>query len=181
MSGRISVTTYFLEMSAPPDSPALPCPAHTNVVEAAKLEPETYQELYNAVGAPWLWYERTELPSQDLAKLISAPGVSIYLLQHKGGTAGYAELRATEDNQIQILYFGLIASFIGLGLGRYFLEWTVRRAFESSIDRLWVHTCSLDHPRALETYEAVGFVQYKQESGRVSIPQNALRRRDSVT
>ncbi len=178
MQQRIEVTTYFLEMRGAPAAEALACPPSASIIEATSLSNEEYLALYHGVGAPWLWYERSELSVPELSKLIHAPGVSIYLLQQDGVTAGFCELETSPTQQTQLLYFGLMKPFIGAGLGSYFLDWTVRRAFESQIDRLWVHTCSLDHPRALAAYEKVGFTQYQTESGWVTIPESALDKRN---
>jgi GNAT superfamily N-acetyltransferase len=181
MEQRIEVTTYFLEMRSLPAAPALPCPDDAEIVAAPAISAQDYLALYQSVGEPWLWYERSELGEDALAKLIGAPDVSIYLLQQRGVTAGFCELQTSPPQQTQLLYFGLMPAFIGAGLGSYFLDWTVRRAFESNIDRLWVHTCSLDHPRALASYERAGFSQYRKESGWVRIPESALDKQKRST
>jgi GNAT superfamily N-acetyltransferase len=176
MSERMHVTTHFLQMHSPPAGGALTTPAETKVVQAHNLSPSLYRDLYNGVGAPWLWYERSEIPDNEISQLIGDPAVTIYKLQHAGKTAGYTELRRQPIGEIQILYFGLLPSHIGKGLGRYFLDWTVREAFSMEIKRLWVHTCSLDHPRALTAYQQAGFASYRRESGWVSIPDTAIER-----
>ncbi len=176
MSERMHVTTHFLQMHALPSANAQLPPANTKVVQAHDLAPSAYRDLYNGVGAPWLWYERSELSDREILKLISEPSVTIYTLQHAGVIAGYTELRRQPQREIQILYFGLLPTHIGKGLGRYFLDWTVREAFSTGIDRLWVHTCSLDHPRALSAYQRAGFATYRRESGWVSIPDGAIAR-----
>lgn len=181
MQQRIEVTTYFLEMRGGPTTDALASPANAEIVPAQALSAEDYLALYHGVGEPWLWYERSELSSDALAELIDAPGVSIFLLKQDGVTAGFCELQTTATQQTQLLYFGLMQPFIGAGLGSYFLDWTVRKAFESGIERLWVHTCSLDHPRALSAYEKAGFSQYRKESGWVTIPESALDKRNRAT
>jgi GNAT superfamily N-acetyltransferase len=178
MQQRIEVTTYFLEIGSEPSSVYPDCPHNAEVAREESLSPEDYLALYHGVGEPWLWYERSELSGQALTELIQAPGVSIYVLRQDGVVAGFCELETSPSQQTQLLYFGLLPGFIGTGLGSYFLDWTVRRAFESDIDRLWVHTCSLDHPRALSAYEKAGFSEYRRESGWVTIPESALDKRN---
>lgn len=177
MNERIEVTTYFLEMLSQPTLEPMLCPAETQVCQST-LTAGAYLKLYESVGVRWLWYERSELPINELQSLIGAPQVSIHSLRYQGQLAGYCELRKDSDGTTQILYFGLIPGFIGMGLGRYFLDWTVRHAFESGPKRVRVHTCSLDHPRALNTYISAGFREYRRESGWVTIPSKALKRRD---
>ena len=179
MSERMYVTTHFLQMHTPPNEDAVPAPSDTQVVPARNVSASDYRDLYNGVGAPWLWYERSELSDQEITQLITEPSVTIYTLQSAGETAGYTELRRQPKHEMQILYFGLLPKHIGKGLGQFFLDWTVREAFSMDIKRLWVHTCSLDHPRALAAYQQSGFAPYRRESGWVSIPDAALQRQRS--
>lgn len=176
MSKRTHVTTRFLQMHHVPARSGSACAADIKIVHERALSPTAYRDLYNGVGAPWLWYERSELPDNELAALIEDPTVSIYTLRESAEIVGYAELRHAPKDEMQILYFGLMPAHIGKGLGHYFLEWTVRTAFAEGIKRLWVHTCSLDHPRALAAYERAGFSTYREESGWVRIPEHALER-----
>lgn len=74
-----------------------------------------------------------------------------------GTPAGYFELETQTDGNIEIAYFGLLPSFIGHGLGGALLTAAVERAWALGARRVWVHTCSLDHPRALPGYQARGF------------------------
>lgn len=179
MSERVYVTTYFLEMHHA-TSAALQVPgADVKVVLESDITPDAYRRLYDAVGSPWLWYERSALSDVELGALIGDPAVSIYTLRQSDSIAGYAELRRSPEDEMQLLYFGLVPTFIGKGLGPYFLDWAIHSAFAPGVRRLWVHTCSLDHPRALATYECAGFRLYHQESGWVRIPAEALERQKS--
>ena len=56
-----------------------------------------------------------------------------------------------------------MGDFIGHGLGTYFLQWTIDMAWSYQPRRLWLHTCTLDHPRALPNYVKAGFQLYKEE------------------
>ena len=179
MNERTAVTTVFLEILEAPTWPGRPFPRPTEIVLEERMDAEHYRELYDDVGAPWLWYERNQLPTSELQALIDDPSVLIYTLRVDGACAGYVEYKKVSATETQILYFGLRPDFIGRGLGAAFLDWSVRRSFDDGIDRLWLHTCTLDHPRALETYLAAGFREYKRESGWVSIPSSAFARRQS--
>ncbi len=176
MSERMHVTTHFLQMHAAPELPARQLPDGVRVTHERSLTPQAYRDLYNGVGASWLWYERSDISDRELEVCIRAPDVSIFALYDQDELAGYTEMRRHPSSEIQILYFGLLPDSIGKGLGGCFLDWTVREAFSQGIERLWVHTCSLDHPRALDSYKRVGFVPYRRESGWVTIPQSAIAR-----
>lgn len=175
---RTEVTTYFLEMHDAPTVPLASAPAGVVVRENCQLPAHDYRALYQQVGGPWLWYERNALSDERLSTLLQREGVALHLLELEGQRVGYVEtqhvVRSGGGSETQILYFGLVPQAIGRGVGRYFLNWSVHRAFRDPIDRLWVHTCSLDHPRALQTYESVGFAEFRRESGWVRIPDEAL-------
>ena len=64
---------------------------------------------------------------------------------------------------IELAYFGLMPEFIGKGLGKFFLNAMIDRAWAHKPKRVWLHTCTLDHPQALAVYQRAGFTPYKQE------------------
>lgn len=76
--------------------------------------------------------------------------------------AGWSELERHQD-EVQVAYFGLLPPFVGKGWGRFWLDWTVRKAWQPAPKRVWVHTCELDHPAALPLYEKLRFVPYRTE------------------
>jgi GNAT superfamily N-acetyltransferase len=159
---RTTLVTW-LEMTAPP--PRAPAPPPIPGVEVRRaLAPTTafYRELYAAVGEPWTWVTRAVMSDEALAAIISDPRVEIHVLHVDGAPAGYVELDRRFPPDIEIAYFGLMPAFIGRGLGRWLLDWAVAHAWALAPRRLWVHTCDLDHPRALATYEGAGFRVYRR-------------------
>lgn len=171
MTRAIPVETIFLEMHGRPlRNAATPPELGVTVVRAESPTVSFYRYLYRTVGEPWLWYERNALSDEELSAAITAPGIELHVLWVRGVPAGYVELDCKAAKQTQILYFGLVPEFIGRGLGRFFLDWAVDRAFSRPIGRLWVHTCSLDHPRALDTYRRAGFREYDRERGTIYDP-----------
>lgn len=91
---------------------------------------------------------------------------------YDGSVAGYFEL-ATRDQEVKIDYFGLVAPFIGRGLGGPLLTRTLQEAWRLAPKRVWVHTCTLDHEAALANYQARGMSLYKTE---ISQPSNPATR-----
>ena len=67
----------------------------------------------------------------------------------------------------ELAYFGLIPDFIGRGLGSFLLASAIDIAWSHPIERLWVHTNTLDHPRALPLYQKMGFAPYAQEQSEI--------------
>jgi GNAT superfamily N-acetyltransferase len=100
------------------------------------------------------------MDQDQLAALLIDDRVAVHVLYAAGVPAGYLELDARQAGDIEIAYFGLMPEFIGQRLGPYLLGWGVAEAWRAAPARLWVHTCTLDHPRALAAYLAAGFVEY---------------------
>jgi len=162
----IECVVTYLEMRASPKLPRLQ-PPRGKKLALMRAEPPTvsfYRYLYDAVGRDWRWTLRKRLSDATLRTIIEDPAVELYVLHVGGVPAGFSELDRRLTPEIELAYFGLAPQFIGHGLGAYFLNWTVRCAWQHAPSRLWVHTCTLDHPRALGLYQRVGFVVYDREA-----------------
>jgi GNAT superfamily N-acetyltransferase len=114
------------------------------------------------VGRYYEWTGRMKLSDAELAALLHDPRLDVHVLMAHGVPAGFAELDRRIEGEIELVYFGLLPEFIGLGLGKYFLQWTIDKAWSSSPKRFWLHTCTKDHPAALPNYLKAGFVMYKE-------------------
>jgi GNAT superfamily N-acetyltransferase len=170
--GRLRVVITHMEMQARPRLPTPPLPAFKiAVLRADQISVPFYRYLYNTVGAPWLWYERRRLSDEALAATIQHEHVDVYVLYAAGEPAGYVELDRREWPDVELAYFGLVPHFIGRGLGPWFLHWAVDTAWAGSPRRVWVHTCNLDHPKAMALYQRMGFVPFKQETKRIVDPR----------
>jgi GNAT superfamily N-acetyltransferase len=122
-----------------------------------------YRALYNGVGRDYDWTDRNRMEDELLRQIIQHPAVEIYQLSVQGQTAGYSELDRRVAQQTELAYFGLFPEFTGKGLGTYFLRWTLERAWLHAPQRVWVHTCDLDHPAAMPCYLRAGFEIYHRE------------------
>jgi ribosomal protein S18 acetylase RimI-like enzyme len=163
--GTLACTITRLEMTEKPGRPAGHPPHGIQVALLRARRPTVafYRFLYNAVGADWLWYERRAMDHDTLAAIIQDDAVEIYVLYVEGVPAGYAELDRRVKPEIELAYFGLMPEFIGRGLGDYLLSTAIDIAWSYEPSRLWVHTNTLDHPRALPLYQRHGFTAYDQE------------------
>lgn len=164
-----TIVTY-LEMHAPPQrTRQCPVPPDTLVMQAVQPTASFYRYLYNTVGETWDWHERRRMSDDELCAIVQHPEVSVFVAYVGGVPAGYAELDARQLPDIELAYFGLLPEFIGKGLGGFLLDWAVDQAWSFQPHRLWVHTCTLDHPNALAVYQRAGFVSYKQEREHVQL------------
>ena len=159
----VDVRVYYLEMLAPREAGgAAPRPGLT-VVHAKKPTVAYYRFLYRTVGTDYYWLTRGKLSDAELAASLAEPTREIHVLHVEGTPAGFAELDRGVAGEVELVQFGLTPGFIGQGLGRYFLRWTVDRAWSYAPRRFWLHTCTLDHPVALPNYQKAGFAIYKEE------------------
>lgn len=172
--GKINCVVTYLEMrERSRRANILPAAARIALLRAKAPTASFYRYLYNTVGEAWFWYQRREMTDDDLIAIIHDPLVEIYVLYADGVPAGYAELDGREEPDIELAYLGLVPEFIGRGLGAYLLGWVIDEAWRKSPERLWVHTCNLDHPRAVRSYQRAGFVPYRQESGLIDDPRES--------
>ena len=172
-SGSRSIETVvtYLEMTAPPARPARPAPrVDLEIRRAWRPTASFYRYLYAAVGEPWTWAVRRWLSDAELAAIICDPMVEVNVLWAGGVPAGYAELDRRAPPDIELAYFGLMPEFIGQGLGGYLPDCAIRHAWRMRPRRLWLHTCDLDHPRALEVYQRSGFRIYDRRTSTQEVP-----------
>jgi GNAT superfamily N-acetyltransferase len=149
-------------MFAGPQQVVLPPREGLAVVHAKKPPVAYYRFLYDRVGRDYDWTSRKKLSNADLAALLNDPRLEVHVLMADGVAAGFAELDRRVDGEIELVYFGLMPEFIGQGLGRYFLQWTIAKAWSYAPRRFWLHTCTKDHPAALPNYLKAGFAIYKE-------------------
>jgi GNAT superfamily N-acetyltransferase len=166
------VITY-LEMHERPGLPRIPAPSGVKLalMRAEDCTVSFYRYLYETVGTPWLWYERRLLSDEALAAQILKATTEIFVLHVGGVPAGYFELDAAAAQETELCYFGLIPEFIGRGLGPFMLQAAIDRAWERPIARLWVHTRTFDHPKALGHYQRAGFVVCARRELRLEDPR----------
>jgi GNAT superfamily N-acetyltransferase len=156
----MSITVTYLQMFSRPDRAAPPPRDGLVVVHAQRPTIGYYRYLYDAVGRDWNWMSRKQLTDAALAAIIHDPRDEVHVLHVDGVPAGFAELDRRTAGEIEVVQFGLMPEFIGQGLGRYFIHWAAERAWTYGPRRLWLHTCTEDHPAAIPNYLKAGFHVY---------------------
>ncbi len=158
------VTTYYLEMKFSEDLKSKPQPTGLEVVEAQVKEFSFNRYLYQLVGKPWNWQDKLSQSDQEWQDYAERDSLRTWVAYSRGSIAGYYELEQQADNNVQIAYFGLAPKFLGCGFGGFLLSHAIKNAWAwGETQRVWVHTCSLDHPVALANYQARGMKLYKTE------------------
>lgn len=129
-----------------------------------------YRTLYALVGERWLWRDRLVWTDAELDRYLSSPDVHVWTLNVGGTTAGYFELQRHGDDTVEVMYFGLVESFIGRGLGGWLLTRATEESFAIGARRVILNTCTLDSPRALPNYLARGFSIVREDRYVTSVP-----------
>lgn len=168
----IPVRTTYLEMRSRPQTEPVALPPGCAVERWEKPGLAEYRGLFSAVGSEWGWSGRLIMKQGELKAILHAGTTEVYRLLCGGHVAGFAELDRgiagpngpRRGDQAEISYFGLLPAYIGHGLGRFFLDWTTRRAWEGDTERVWLHTCEYDHPRALAAYLKAGFSIFAEKT-----------------
>ncbi len=155
--GELATIVTRLEMTVRPRPAPLPA-SPFRLVRWHAPAPGRYRALFRRVGARWLWYSRLVIDDSALSLLIGDPLIEVYAAIDRAGIeVGMVELDFRAPGDAQIAYFALIPELAGQKIGRWLMAETLARAWRSGIDRVWLNTCSLDHPSAMNFYLACGF------------------------
>ena len=120
---------------------------------------------YKNIGKKHKWIDRLAWSEEKWISYVSSKNVNTYVLKHKNDLVGFFELILhRENNEIEIAYFGILEEYQNKKLGSYLLSEAIKESLHrDSIERVWLHTCSLDHKNALNNYLARGMKIFKRE------------------
>lgn len=164
-------TIHYLEMTDPGAlRPARPPAIPYKLVQAELPCPEFSRFLYTAAGGDWFWIDRLEWTYQQWYDYVTHPGHETWVAYVNGTPAGYFELENNGRDEVELVFLGLLPQFSGLGLGGALLTDAVYRAWTLKPRRLWLHTCSFDHPAALQNYMSRGFQLVRTEMHQKCMP-----------
>jgi len=132
------------------------------------LEPINFQLnkfFYKNIGKKHKWTDRLVWTEDQWIEYSSSKKVRTYILKYQNELAGFFELIFhSNEKEVEIAYFGLLEEFQNKKLGSYLLSQAIKKSFNSEVNRVWVHTCSLDHKNALKNYIARGMKIFKSET-----------------
>jgi GNAT superfamily N-acetyltransferase len=158
--GEIATIVTSLQMLERP-RPRPMAPSDLRLDRWREPAPERYRTLFRRIGEPWLWFSRLVMDEAALVAIIHDPAVEIYAVTDaRGIELGILELDFREAGQTELSFFGLVPELTGKGEGRWLMGHALALCWRKGIERVWVHTCTLDHPKALGFYRAQGFVPY---------------------
>ena len=159
------IITTYLEMRSPEQLRPRRADERFEVRELKQRDWRFNRDLYFRVGEQWRWIDRRSWSDQQWRQYAHAPELRTFAAHYDDALAGYYELRRDDEGGIEIAYFGLLAEFVGRGLGGTLLTSAIEEAWRTSPkpERVWVHTCNRDHAQALANYQARGMIIYKIE------------------
>ena len=178
-SAATELITYYLEMTSPDQlRPARPLAEPFAVRRAQLAFPALNRFFYTEVGRAHSWTDRLRWTDEQWADWLKRPDLQTWIGYLRETPAGYFELEKQRDTPnrretgdpapagaVELVYFGLLPPFIGRGVGGALLTEAVRRAWALGARRVWLHTCTQDHPAALPNYRKRGFRIYDQKRG----------------
>lgn len=153
--GKVATIVTDLEMTAP-QFRDVPLP---DGLEFAPFDPDVtlYRDLFRRVGQDWLWFGRTLLDDAALAALLADPAMQLFTLLKHGKPEALLELDFRTEGACELAYFGVTPALIGAGAGAYLMDRAIALAFGAPIERLHLHTCTIDSQQALAFYLRSGF------------------------
>lgn len=168
----VAVVRTWLEMTAAGRQTGRAALPPGFVVRQETCDPDLYRELYVGVGSAYHWRDRLAWTDDQLRTHLANPAITVRVLRQGSTLRGFFELARQVDGSVEIAYFGLLPSGLGQGLGRALLTAAIDAAWSQRPEpsRVWLHTCTLDHPAALANYRARGFQVTHTEQYTVDLP-----------
>ena len=135
------------------------------------IEPTDFQLnkfFYKNIGKNHNWIDRLIWTDEKWIKYVSNKNVKTFVLKNKNDLVGFYELILhPEKKEVEIAYFGILEEYQNKKIGSFLLSDAIKKSFQEKVDRVWLHTCSLDHKNALYNYLARGMKIFKSEIVRI--------------
>ena len=136
---------------------------YVNLVDPVDFQLNKF--FYKNIGKKHRWVDRLVWMESKWIDYVSDKKVKTYIFKNNDDLAGFFELIFhSEKKEVEIAYFGLLEEYQNKKLGSYLLHEAIQKSFVNNINRVWVHTCTLDHKNALNNYIARGMKIFKTES-----------------
>ena len=161
----VEVKRSYLEINSLKDLQVSEKPSDDYIVNLIK--PTDFQLnkfFYKNIGEKHKWIDRLIWNEEQWIKYVSNKNVKTFILKNKKDLVGFFELIIHPDKkEVEIAYFGILEEYQNKKLGSFLLSDAIKKSFQENVDRVWLHTCSLDHKNALYNYLARGMKIFKSE------------------
>lgn len=159
--GKLANVVTYLEMTAPPPKADRPSRPDLTVRRVEKPELRWYRALFKEVGEEWLWTSRLMMTDDEIRAALADPNKPLFVLEKDGRTIGFYELDIDAAGDVEISLFGVVREAVATGAARFLMDRLLETAFATGARRVWLHTCTFDHPFAVRFYRRTGFRAYK--------------------
>lgn len=156
--------TYLQILSEEELNPSAQPEESLQINQVADCPPSFYRHLYSEVGRSYFWVDRLPWSDEDIGNHLARIEISLWALYCEQSLAGYFELERHNDGSVEIAYFGLLEPYVGRSLGKWLLTRATQEAWKAGANRVWLHTCTLDHNAAMPNYLKRGFKRFKEET-----------------
>jgi len=158
------VQRYFLEIKST-DKKNFNFNFKKNIFLEKKRDYNINRFFYKEIGNDHFWRDRLIWTDKEWIKYVSNKNLETWIMKNDNDLVGFYEKEFhPSKNEVELINMGIIKKFRGKKLGSLLLKHAIKTSFlQSKLDRIWVHTCSLDHEFALENYKSKGFKIFKQE------------------
>ena len=158
------VKRYFLEIKNSDYSMESNFPENYKVILSDKKDFQLNKFFYKQIGIDHYWRDRLLWSDKDWIKYIGNEYLETYILKKNEDVIGFYEQEYhSVSNEVELINMGILKNYRGFKLGSKLLNHAIANAFKKNPNRLWVHTCSLDHKYALTNYKSKGFEIFKEE------------------
>ena len=161
-AGKVAAVVTHLEMTERPPRRADPA-GDWSLRQVEMPDLDWYRDLYRRIGEQWFWFSRLRMPDAELAAKVHSPLVAVHVLAQDGRDEGLCELDFRITGQCELAMFGVTEKLIGGGAGRWMMNRALDLAWSRPVGRVWVHTCTFDHPAALAFYQRSGFRPFRRQ------------------
>ena len=158
------VKRYFLEIKDFSNPIELNIPENYQIILDDKKNFELNKFFYKQIGVDHFWRDRLIWSDKIWSKYVENKNLETYILKRGEDLIGFYEQEYHNDcNEVELINMGILKDFRGLKLGSLLLSHAIAIASRKNPNRMWVHTCSLDHKYALKNYKSKGFEIFKEE------------------
>jgi GNAT superfamily N-acetyltransferase len=158
--GKIANVVTYLALDAPSDAVPADRP-DLKLVRITAPSVRRYRNLVSRIGDRWLWISRAAMSDTEILAMLTAPGNQLHVLLKEDAEIGIVELHGDGPGSVEVNLFGVVPEAGGAGAARWMMLEALRQAFVTPVRRVWLHTCTFDHPAALPFYQGLGFRPWK--------------------
>ena len=159
------VQRFFLELKKEKkNNQSIIFPKNIKFLFETKKDININKFFYRQVGRDHFWRDRLLWSDNEWKKYINNKNLETGIMKINNELVGFYEQEFHKDkNEIELIQMGILKEYQGKKLGSYLLRYIIQNVFAQNVERLWVHTCSLDHKHALKNYLSRGLKIFKEE------------------